>query len=143
MSEGRGCRKQAPVYSCCLCTEGYCLDARQYLCPSRKRNHCQPNRYHTKITAATDEERFIIPHHSEKRILISIPVWNTYHTANASISLHNALPIDVTRAWLTIGAQPGAMTACQLVTSETWPTLATSEGALKKRKQSETAILIH
>lgn len=72
-----------------------------------------------------------------------MPVGNTYHTTNASVSLHNALPIDVTRVRLTIGAQSGAMTACQLVASETSPTLSTSEGALRRTTQSEETVLIY
>lgn len=89
------------------------------------------------------QKKFIITYYSDKYILTLMPVGNTYHTTNASVSLHNALPIDVTRVWLTIGAQSGAMTACQLVTSETSPTLSTSEGALRRMTQSETTVLIY
>lgn len=60
----------------------------------------------------TDRKQFIKVPLSDKGNLLSMPVGTMYHTANASISLHNALAIDVTRVRLTIGAKSGSMTAC-------------------------------
>ena len=58
---------------------------------------------------------------------------NSHHAADAAVSFHNALAIDVTRVGLTVGAKPGAMAASYLVTCEAGLTRSAAEGALVTR----------
>ena len=60
----------------------------------------------------------------------TIYVIDSHHTANAAVSFHDALAVDVTGVGLTIGAKPGAMAASDLVTCEASLTFSTAEGAL-------------
>lgn len=63
---------------------------------------------------------------------------NSYHTADAAVSLHDTLGIGVTGAGLTVGAEPGAMAAAHLVTWEVSFTLSTAEGPLVRTTLSQT-----
>lgn len=70
---------------------------------------------------------------SSERNHISV---SSYHTANATVSFHDTLCVDVTGVGLTVRAKPGTMAASHLVTCESSSALSTAEGALVRTAQS-------
>lgn len=70
-------------------------------------------------------------------------VTKSYHTANAAVSFHNTLGIDVAGVWLTVGAKSGTMAACILVTCEASFTFSTAEGTLCRVQSQKCEKTIH
>lgn len=62
---------------------------------------------------------------------------SSYDTSDVAVSLHDALSVGFTGAGLAVGAEPGTVAACHLVTREASLTFSTAEGALVKTARSQ------
>lgn len=70
-------------------------------------------------------------------LLIGDFVLNPYHTANAAVSLQDALGVGAAGAGSSVGARPGVLAAPGLVAREASFTVSAAEGALVKTTQAE------
>lgn len=62
---------------------------------------------------------------------------NPYHTADAAVSLHDALGVGVAGAGLSVGAEPEVLATFDLVADEAGFTVPAAEGALGETTQTE------
>lgn len=70
-------------------------------------------------------------------LLVGDVVLNPYHTANAAVSLQDALGVGAAGAGASVGARPGILAAPGLVAREASFTVSAAEGALVKTTQAE------
>lgn len=75
-------------------------------------------------------------------LLIGDFVLNAYHTADAAVSLQDALSFGAAGAGSPVGAKPGVLAAPGLVAREASFTVSAAEGALVKKTQTEKGGLV-
>lgn len=123
-------RKQVPGCTFGLCTGASGQDNHQCLYPYHTYSHYRPSQSRTNTHTHT-----IFKVNLQRCTLGSS--LHAYHTADAAVSLHDALAVGIAGTGLSVGAEPEVLATFDLVAGEAGFTVSTAEGALGETTQSE------